>query len=191
MSTNTKNTKATTMPKATNNTKEESVMKSTTKRPAVYTKAQWDNDTFRVYNGLIKLVKGEVSIPQFVNHPTVKDLFAKAINITTPEARYTQTVNLLISMAKDRTSHGEKERHILPIATLRKFFNGEYAVKSALPVTYAAPKEPKKPEVKKTEKKATKPSKSAWDNHVERALKAANIDGETFQKVMDSLKNVA
>lgn len=178
MSTNTRNTKATTMPKATNIKKEESAMKSTnTKRPATYTKAQWDADTFRVYNGLIKLVSLEVSMPQFVNHPTVKDLFAKALNITTTEDRYAQTVNLIISMAKDRTSHGEKERHVLPIANLRKFFNGEYAVKSALPVTYATPKAPKEPAKKTVKAKTAKKAPAKQEKHEVYSLIATAPNG--------------
>lgn len=132
---------------------------TTAKRPAGFTKANWENDTFRVYNGLIKLVKGEITVSQFTTHPTVKALMEKCDVAKTPEERQKATVNLIIAMAKDRTSHGEKERHIAPIYRLRSFFNGEYKVKAALPVTYTEPKAPKgpskqapkskKPEVKK------------------------------------------
>ena len=140
----------------TNNTKP-----STAKRPAGYTKADWDNKTFRVYNGLVKLVKNEISLSQFVNHPIVKEL-CNNCGITTgmsdKEAVTTRgqiVVSLLISMAKDRTSHGEKERHIAPIYRLRSFFNGDYKGKAELPVTYKEPKAPKAPATKKATKKST------------------------------------
>ena len=128
------------------------------KRPEGYTKNAWDTDTFRVYNGVIKLVKGEFTMPVFVNHPTVKDLMTRCCGATTPEDRYALTVSLIISMAKDRTHNGEKERHINPIASLRSFFNGGYKLKSELPVTYTMPKEPKATAKKATTKaKASKP----------------------------------
>lgn len=130
---------------------------TTSKRPAGYTKADWENKTFRVYNGLVKLVKNEISLSQFVNHPIVKEL-CNNCGITTGmsdkdavKTRGQITVSLLIAMAKDRTSHGEKERHIAPIYRLRAFFNGEYRVKAELPVTY---KEPKAPADKKPVKKS-------------------------------------
>ena len=133
---------------------------TTTKRPAGYTKADWENKTFRVYNGLVKLVKNEISLSQFVNHPIVKEL-CNNCGITTGmsdkdavKIRGQITVSLLITMAKDRTSHGEKERHIAPIYRLRAFFNGEYRIKAELPVTYNEPKAPKAPADKKPAKKS-------------------------------------
>ena len=136
---------------------------TTAKRPAGYTKADWENKTFRVYNGLVKLVKSEISLSQFVNHPIVKEL-CNNCGITTgmsdKEAVTTRgqiVVSLLISMAKDRTSHGEKERHIAPIYRLRSFFNGDWKVKAELPVTYKEPKAPNAPKAKKSTKKANTP----------------------------------
>ena len=136
---------------------------TTAKRPAGYTKADWENKTFRVYNGLVKLVKSEISLSQFVNHPIVKEL-CNNCGITTgmsdKEAVTTRgqiVVSLLISMAKDRTSHGEKERHIAPIYRLRSFFNGDWKVKAELPVTYKEPKTPNAPKAKKSTKKANTP----------------------------------
>ena len=123
-----------------------SKLNTTTKpatRPANFTKKVWDETTFRVYNGLVKLVKGEITLSQFTSHPVVKNLFESCGIAKTPEERQIQTVSLIISMAKDRTSNHVKERHIMPIYTLRKFFNGGYAEKSALPVTYKEPKAPK------------------------------------------------
>ena len=138
----------------TNNTKP-----STAKRPAGYTKADWDNKTFRVYNGLVKLVKNEISLSQFVNHPIVKEL-CNNCGITTgmsdkdaTKTRGQIVVSLLISMAKDRTSHGEKERHIAPIYRLRSFFNGDWKVKAELPVTFKEPNAPKASTGKKNSKK--------------------------------------
>lgn len=136
---------------------------ATTKRPEGITKAVWENDTFRVYNGLVKLVKGEITLSQFVNHPTVKSV-CEYCNITKGlsdkdaiKVRGLLTVNLIITMAKDRTSKGEKERHIAPIYRLRSFFNGEYKSKASLPVTYKAPASPKAP-AKKTSPKGKKAS---------------------------------
>ena len=123
------------------------------KRPEGYTKAAWDTDTFRVFDGLIKLIEGHVTMPVFVNHPVVKDLMARCCGAKTPEDRYALTVSLLISMAKDRTHNGEKERHVNPISYLRSFFNGGYKLKAELPVTYTMPKAPKAP-AKKTAVKA-------------------------------------
>lgn len=131
----------------------------TTKRPANFTKAAWENDTFRVYNGLIKLVKGEINMTQFTGHPVVKSLFESCGIANTAPDRQKATVNLIISMAKDRTSHGEKERHIAPIYRLRNWFNGEWKVKASLPVTFNAPKDPAKkssPKGKKTAPKKVK-----------------------------------
>lgn len=179
MSIGSKNTKATTMPKATTNTKEDATMSTTIKnRPACYTKAAWEADTFRVYTGLIKLVELKVTMPQFINHPTVKDLFAKAMGVTTPEGRYTQTVNLIISMAKDRTYHGEKERHVLPIANLRKFFNGGATVKASLPVTHAEPKAPKEPAKKAAKTKTAKKAPAKQEKHEVYSLLGIAPNGE-------------
>lgn len=128
---------------------------TTTKRPANFTKSAWEQTTFRVYNGLVKLVKGEITMSQFTTHPVVKSLFESCNVAKTPEERQIQTVNLIISMAKDRTSHGEKERHIAPIYRLRAFFNGEYKVKASLPVTYKEPTAPKAPAKKAPKAKKT------------------------------------
>ena len=125
---------------------------TTAKRPANFTKAAWENETFRVYNGLVKLVKGEITLSQFTTHPTVKSLMESTGVAKTPEERQKATVNLIIAMAKDRTSHGEKERHIAPIYRLRAFFNGEWMVKASLPVTYTMPKNPAKPAAKQVKK---------------------------------------
>ena len=136
---------------------------STAKRPAGYTKADWENKTFRVYNGLVKLVKNEISLSQFVNHPVVKEL-CNTCGITAGVSdkdavriRGQITVSLLISMAKDRTSHGEKERHIAPVYRLRSFFNGDWKAKAELPVTYKEPKAPKAPKAKQSAKKTNVP----------------------------------
>ena len=153
-------------------------------RPANYTKAVWDNYTMRVYNGLVKLVKNEITLNQFVNHPIVKDLCDNC-GITTntldkdkAKVRGSITVSLIISMAKDRTSNHEKERHILPISNLRKFFNGGWAEKKALPVTYKEPKAPTAPKAKKTTKKADKPAPKKFANADEfiKALPAEKRD---------------
>ena len=135
---------------------------TTTKRPEGFTKAVWENDTFRAYQGLIRLVKGEITMSQFTTHPTVKGLMEKCGIATTPEDRQKATVNLIISMAKDRTSHGEKERHIAPVYRFRAFFNGEWKVKASLPVTYNEPKAPKAPEKKSAVKKVKNVSVEQW-----------------------------
>lgn len=135
---------------------------TTTKRPEGFTKAVWENDTFRAYQGLIRLVKGEITMSQFTTHPTVKGLMEKCGIATTPEDRQKATVNLIISMAKDRTSHGEKERHVAPVYRLRAFFNGEWKVKASLPITYNEPKAPKAPAKKSTVKKVKNVSVEQW-----------------------------
>ena len=163
MTTNTTNTKPT-----------------TTKRPAGFTKAAWEQDTFRVYNGLVKLVKSEITLSQFVNHPTVKSL-CEACGITKGQddktalkTRSAITVSLLIAMAKDKTSHGEKERHVAPIYRLRAFFNGEWKVKEALPVTYTEPKAPEAP-AKKATKSATKAKKPVTIEDVPEEVRKAIV----------------
>ena len=143
-------------------------------RPANFTKKVWDETTFRVYNGLVKLVKGEITLSQFTSHPVVKNLFESCGIAKTPEERQIQTVSLIISMAKDRTSNHVKERHIMPIYTLRKFFNGGYAEKSALPVTYKEPKAPKA-----TDQKAKKGQKKGAQK---KTVKFANA--EEFLKAL-------
>lgn len=131
-------------------------------RPEGFTKAVWDNDTFRVYNGLIKLVKGEILAPQFVNHPTVKSLMEKCCNAKTPEARWELFVNLIVSMDTYTTVNHNKVNKIKSIATLRSWFNGGWAEKATRPVVYNEPKAPKKaskkssPKGKKTEVKKVK-----------------------------------
>ena len=150
---------------------------TTAKRPANFTKAAWEQDTFRVYTGLIKLVKGEITLSQFTTHPTVKSLMASCGVATTPEERQKATVNLIITMAKDRTHLGEKERHIAPIYRLRAFFNGEYKVKASLPVTYAEPKAPKAP-AKKASPKGKKPE----------VKKIKNVSVDQWVKGLDDMQ---
>lgn len=157
------------------------------KRPACYTKAAWEEKTFRVYTGIVKLVKNEISLSQFVNHPIVKEL-CNNCGITTGlsdkdavKVRGQITVSLIITMAKDRTSHGEKERHIAPIFRLRDFFNGGYKVKAELPVTYTEPKAPKTPA-----KKASKPStKKVQNKSVEEWAKG--LTAEQKQTILKAL----
>ena len=96
---------------------------------------------------------------------------------TTPEERQKATVNLIITMAKDRTHLGEKERHIAPIYRLRAFFNGEYKVKASLPVTYAEPKAPKAP-AKKASPKGKKPE----------VKKIKNVSVDQWVKGLDDMQ---
>lgn len=133
-------------------------------RPEGFTKAQWDNDTFRVYNGLIKLVKGEILAPQFVNHPTVKSLMEKCCNATTPEARWGLFVNLIVSMDSYSTVDHVKVNKIKSIATLRSWFNGGWKEKADRPVVYKEPKAPAKkaPAKKSNAKKVKNVSVSQW-----------------------------
>ena len=143
-------------------------------RPANYTKAAWEKATYTVYLRLIELVKGG-TISAFTTNADVRALFEGTGIAKTTEERQIQTVNLLITMAKDRTSKGEKERHVLPCSTLRAFFNGEYAKKAALPVTYALPKAPKT---------TTKTKKATKAPTIKDALDAAGLDEATKSAVL-------
>ena len=129
-------------------------------RPAGFTKAMWDNDTFRVYNGLIKLVKGEILAPQFVNHPTVKTLMEKCCGAKTAEDRWGLFLNLIVSMDTYSTVDHVKVNKIKSIATLRSWFNGGWEEKATRPVVYKEPKAPakkaKKAPAKKSEVKKVK-----------------------------------
>ena len=136
----------------TNTTNTNTTKKAT--RPAGFTKAAWENDTFRVYTGLIKLVKGEILAPQFINHPTVKTLMEKCCDAKTPNDRWGLFVNLVVSMNNYGTSDHVKVNKIKSITTLRQWFNGQWAEKATRPVVYKEPKDP----TKKAEKKATKPA---------------------------------
>jgi len=138
-------------------------------RPAGFTKAIWDNDTFRVYNGLIKLVKGEILAPQFVNHPTVKTLMEKCCGTKTPEDRWGLFLNLIVTMNTYSTVDHVKVNKIKSISTLRSWFNGGWEEKATRPVVYKEPKAPAKkakksaPKAKKSEvKKVTNASVSNW-----------------------------
>ena len=129
-------------------------------RPEGFTKAMWDNDTFRVYNGLIKLVKGEILAPQFVNHPTVKTLMEKCCGAKTPEDRWGLFLNLIVSMDTYSTVDHVKVNKIKSISTLRSWFNGGWEEKATRPVYYKEPKTPakkaKKAPAKKSEVKKVK-----------------------------------
>ena len=118
-------------------------------RPAVFTKKDWDSKTIRAYNGLVMLVKGELSKGKYASmtkaylyHPVVKELFEKC-GIPMEEK---QVLSLLFSMVRDRTN----DRHIISVSGLRKWFNGGW--KTEKPVTYTEPKMPKAP-VKKNKTK--------------------------------------
>ena len=170
---------------------------TTSKRPAGYTKADWENKTFRVYNGLVKLVKEEITLAQFVNHPIVKEL-CNTCGITTGmddktavKVRGHVTVSLIISMAKDRTHDHEKERHIAPIYRLRDFFNGGYKVKAELPVTYTEPKEPKAPAKKATKKTAPKKVKNVSVDQWVKGLSDTQRDELKVAIAMLEMSNVA
>lgn len=125
-------------------------------RPAGFTKNIWDTDTFRVYNGLIKLVKGEILAPQFVNHPTVKSLMEKCCGAKTPEARWGLFLSLIVTMNTYSTVDHVKVNKIKSISTLRSWFNGGWEEKTTRPVVYKEPKAPKAP-AKKTSPKGKKP----------------------------------
>jgi len=153
---------------------------TTTKRPAGYTKFDWESKTLRVYTGLVKLVKNEITLAQFVNHPIVKELAEKCEitkgmdDKTAVKTRGWLTVNLIITMTKDRTHDHEKERHIAPIYRLRAFFNGEWKEFASRPVTYTEPKAPKEP-AKKTSPKGKKSEvKKVQNVSVEQWVKGLN-----------------
>ena len=126
-------------------------------RPAGFTKAAWESETFRVYNGLVKLVKGEILAPAFVNHPVVKSLMEKCCNAKTPDDRWGLFVNLIVSMNNYGTADHVKVNKVKSITTLRQWFNGQWAEKATRPVVYKEPKNP-------ADKKANKPSPKKVNN---------------------------
>ena len=153
-------------------------------RPAGFTKAMWDNDTFRVYNGLIKLVKGEILAPQFVNHPTVKSLMEKCCGTKTPEDRWGLFLNLIVTMNTYSTVDHVKVNKIKSIATLRSWFNGGWEEKATRPVYY---KEPKAPAKKATAKKASPKGKKPEAKKVKNVSVNQWIKGLTDDQI-DQLK---
>lgn len=154
-------------------------------RPEGFTKAQWDNDTFRVYNGLIKLVKGEILAPQFVNHPTVKSLMEKCCNAKTPEDRWGLFVSLIVTMDTYSTVDHVKVNKIKSIATLRSWFNGGWAEKASRPVVY---KEPKAPAKKAKKAPAAKKVKNV---SVEQWIKGLTDDQIDQLKVEIAMREIA
>lgn len=157
-------------------------------RPAGFTKAMWDNDTFRVYNGLIKLVKGEILAPQFVNHPTVKSLMEKCCGAKTPEDRWGLFLNLIVTMDTYSTVDHVKVNKIKSIATLRTWFNGGWEEKATRPVVY---KEPKAPTAPKAKKAAKKPVKKVNNVSVDQWIKGLTDDQVDELKVAIAMKEMA
>lgn len=153
-------------------------------RPVGFTKSQWDADTFRVYNGLVKLVKGEILAPQFVNHPTVKSLMEKCCGTKTPEDRWGLFLNLIVTMNTYSTVDHVKVNKIKSIATLRSWFNGGWEEKAARPVYYKEPKAPAK-KAKKTSPKG----KKSEGKQVTNASVANWIKGMTTDQI-SKLKNM-
>ena len=141
-------------------------------RPAVFTKKDWDLKTIRAYNGLIMLVKGELPkgryssmTKAYLYHPVVKELFEKC-GIPFEEK---QVLSLMFFMVREKAA----ERHIIPVASLRKWFNGGWKVEK--PVTYTEPKVPAS--ATKTTKK-TKKVKSKEDeaNEILATLSKMSVD---------------
>lgn len=145
-------------------------------RPAGFTKSQWDNDTFRVYNGLVKLVKGEILAPQFINHPVVKSLMEKCCNAKTPEDRWGLFVNLIVSMNTYGTVDHEKVNKIKSISTMRQWFNGQWEEKATRPVVYKEPKAPAKKASPKGKKSEVKKVKNVSVDQWIKGLTADQID---------------
>ena len=131
-------------------------------RPEGFTKAAWETDTFRVYQGLVKLVKGEILAPAFINHPVVKSLMERCCNAKTPEDRWGLFVNLVVSMNNYGTADHVKVNKVKSISTLRQWFNGQWAEKATRPVVYKEPKDPTKKADKKPAKKVKNVSVSEW-----------------------------
>jgi len=161
-------------------------------RPAGFTKAMWDNDTFRVYNGLIKLVKGEILAPQFVNHPTVKTLMEKCCGAKTPEDRWGLFLNLIVSMDTYSTVDHMKVNKIKSIATLRSWFNGGWEEKASRPVYYKEPKAPTAPKAKKASPKGKKSEvKKVKNVSVDQWIKGLTDDQVDELKVAIAMKEMA
>lgn len=180
-----------TMNTNTNNTKP-----TTTKRPAVYTKYDWESKTLRVYTGLVKLVKNEITLAQFVNHPVVKELaenceITKGMDDKTAvKTRGWLTVNLIITMTKDRTHDHEKERHVAPIYRLRAFFNGEWKEFANRPVTYSEPKAPKAPAKKASPKGKKSEVKKVKNVSVEQWVNNLSDDNYDLLKVAIAMRDL-
>ena len=142
-------------------------------RPAVFTKKDWDLKTIRAYNGLIMLVKGELPkgryssmTKAYLYHPVVKELFEKC-GIPFEEK---QVLSLMFFMVREKTA----ERHIIPVASLRKWFNGGWKVEK--PVTYTELKV--HASATKTATKSKKNTKSKEDeaNEILATLSKMSVD---------------
>lgn len=121
-------------------------------RPAGYTKFDWDTKTCRIFDGLVKLTEKKVTVPQFVNHPIVKELMEKCCGAKTPEDRYPLFVSLLIYSCNYCTVDHQPVMKVKHISSVRKWFNGAWEELMDRPVVYKQPKEP----TKKTSTKAKK-----------------------------------
>lgn len=129
-------------------------------RPAGFTKSEWDNMTFRVYNGLIKLSEEKIIAPQFVNHPVVKELMERCCEAKTPEARWGLFFSLVVHMDNYGTKDGKKVLKIKTIAAMRQWFNGGWIEKLTRPVSYKTPNAPKTPAKKVAKKTPAKQTKT-------------------------------
>ena len=154
------------------NEKEDTTM-TTTKKPATrpegYTKSAWEKATYTAYMGLIAIVERRATIAQYLKANA--DLF-KGCGMPADEAH---VLSLCIAMAKDTTVDHEKVRKVNPIGSLRQFFNGAWAAKDAMAVSYkapAAPKEakPKAPKAKKTTEQTIKDAFAKMDAGQKAAL---------------------
>lgn len=140
-------------------------------RPEGFTKADWETKTFRVYNGLLRLDKGEIIFTQFSNHPIVKELMEKCCECKTPEDRQKMSLILFEDMCKFCTRDHQKVNNVKTISSLRKFFNGEWKELKNRPVTYKEPKAPKTPAKKSDATTTAKDNKVVSKDEYEKAKK--------------------
>ena len=150
-------------------------------RPEGFTKSEWDTKTQRVFNGLVKLAEKQIILPQFTNHPIVKELMERCCGAKTPEARWELTFSLIADSCSYTTKDGQKVLKVKSFGSVRQWFNGGYAEKMARPVSYKEPKiaEKKAKSTKKsTPKKVTNESVAKW---------ASGLTAEQKQVILKAL----
>lgn len=163
----------------TNITKEDLTMKAATttattpknpSRPATFSKSQWDKATYTAYMGLVAIVERRSSIAAFL-----KANAALFLGCGVP-ADEEHVLSLVIAMAKDTTVDHEKVRKVNPIGSLRQFFNGAWAAKDALSISYKAPTAPKEPQPRKPKaKKSTEDTVKEYFGKMSPEEKAAFV----------------
>ena len=129
-----------------------------TNRPNTYTKNDWENKTYRVYLGVLRLAKREITFSTFADHPIVKELEGKLCGAKTPADFQKVSLVLFEYMCRFATKDHTKVSAVKTIASLRMFFNGEWKNLMARPVVNKEPKKPAEPK-KDAKKQGKKPAK--------------------------------